>query len=124
MGSEMCIRDRSNSLESAIAVAQGIKYTDLKSIRALDPSDSAGERVDFEATVTHVCGMRGQIFETAHRLKGSAGTVMAERIENAASAIELAARDGHLEMIESQVTEMLREFEQFSDAIRHETNAV
>jgi len=61
-----------------------------------------------------------QIFETAHRLKGSAGTVMAERIENVASEIESAARDGQLEMIESQLKEILLEFDNFANVINEQ----
>ena len=45
-----------------VVAGQEVKYTDLRSIRALTPSDPLGALVDFEATVTFVDGMREFLF--------------------------------------------------------------
>ena len=56
-----------------------------------------------------------------HRLKGSAGTVKAERISNLATEMESAARDGQMEQLEVQIVEMLKEFENFTDVVGSES---
>ena len=57
-----------------------------------------------------------------HRLRGSAGTVWAERILYLAIEMESAAGEGQLDQLESQFVEMLQEFENFATAVRHESS--
>ena len=61
-----------------------------------------------------------ETFKVAHRLKGSAGTVKAERISKLASEMESTARDGQLDKLEVQIVNMLQEFENFTNAVRDE----
>lgn len=59
--------------------------------------------------------------QIAHRLRGSAGTARAERISGAASKMELTARDGQLDQLQSQLEEILQEFENFNNVYRQES---
>ncbi len=59
----------------------------------------------------------------AHRLKGSAATVKADRIFSLAFEIESAAKKDQLEQIQSQVNELLSEFDKFTDAVSNEKAA-
>ena len=61
-------------------------------------------------------------FKVAHRLKGSAGTVKAERISKLATELESTARQGQLDNLEKQIEEMLQEFDNFTNAVRHESS--
>ena len=56
-----------------------------------------------------------------HRLKGSAGTVKAERIRHLALEMESAARTGQLDKLEVQIVEMLQEFQNFATTVRYES---
>ena len=60
----------------------------------------------------------------AHRLKGSAGTVKAERIHSLASEMESTARDGQLDQLETQTLEMLQEFKSFAATVHRESLAL
>ena len=60
------------------------------------------------------------VFAVSHRLKGTASTVKADRISSIATEIESASRDGQLDDLQSQVAELLQEFENFSNVIREE----
>ena len=60
------------------------------------------------------------VFTVSHRLKGTASTVKADRISSIATEIESASRDGQLDDLQSQVAELLQEFENFSNVIREE----
>ena len=64
-----------------------------------------------------------QALSVAHRLKGSAATVSADRISKIAVEIELAARECQLEQIQTQLGELLSEFENFANAVRDESTA-
>ena len=64
-----------------------------------------------------------EVFSVAHRLKGSAGTVKAERISNLATEMELAAREGQMDQLELQIVEMLKEFEDFANVVSNENPA-
>lgn len=57
------------------------------------------------------------VLETAHRLKGTASTVQADRIAALAVEIESAGRAGQLEQIETQIAEVLLEFDNFVNVI-------
>ena len=54
-----------------------------------------------------------QALHVAHRLKGTSGTVQADRINAIAVEIESAGRAGQFEQLESQIAEVLLEFENF-----------
>ncbi len=62
-----------------------------------------------------------QTLGVAHRLKGSAATVKASRISGLALEIESAARDSQLDQIESQLAELLSEFDNFVNAVREQS---
>ena len=51
--------------------------------------------------------------KVTHRLKGTSATVQAERINAIAVEIEAAGRAGQLGQLESQVAEVLLEFDNF-----------
>ena len=59
----------------------------------------------------------------AHRIKGAAATVKADRISSLAFEIESAARENQLEQIHGQVNELLSEFEKFINAVSAEKAA-
>ena len=61
-----------------------------------------------------------QTLSLAHRLKGSAATVKADRITSIAFEIESAAQNSRLEQIQAQVSELLSEFDNFVNAVRDE----
>jgi CheY-like chemotaxis protein len=61
-----------------------------------------------------------QAFQVAHRIKGVAGMVHANRIKGVAKKIESTVRDGQLELLQTQVEEILQEFESFENAYREE----
>ena len=63
----------------------------------------------------------GQTLGVAHRLKGAAATVRADRISGLASEIESAARDSQLDQIQSQLAELLSEFDNFTNAVREQS---
>ncbi|MDB4766294.1 ATP-binding protein [bacterium] len=62
-----------------------------------------------------------EAISVTHRLKGSAGTVKAERISNLAMEMESAVREGQLDQFEMQIVEMLKEFENFANVVRSES---
>ena len=62
-----------------------------------------------------------EAISVSHRLKGSAGTVRADRISNLAVEIESAAREGQLDQLEMQIVEMLKEFENFANFVQNES---
>ena len=62
-----------------------------------------------------------QTLSLAHRLKGSAATVKADRITSLAFEMESAAQDDQLDQIQAQVSELLAEFENFISAVRDES---
>jgi len=62
-----------------------------------------------------------QTLSLAHRLKGSAATVKADRINSLAFEMESTARDSQLEQVQAQVSELLSEFENFAIALRNES---
>ena len=62
-----------------------------------------------------------QTLSLAHRLKESAATVMAERITDIALSIESAAQNGQLEQVQTQILELLSEFDDFVKAVRYES---
>ncbi len=64
-----------------------------------------------------------ETFQIAHRIRGSAGTVRADRIGDAACKLELSARDEQLEQIQLLVGEILHEFEEFKSVYRKEAKA-
>ena len=58
--------------------------------------------------------------EAAHRVKGAAGMVHAERISGVAKQMEAEAKSDSLEHVQTQLDEMIQEFEQFQNAYRQE----
>jgi len=62
-----------------------------------------------------------QTLSLAHRLKGSAATVKADRITSLAFEMESAAKDSQLEDIQAQVSDLLAEFENFISAVEDES---
>ena len=62
-----------------------------------------------------------QTLQVAHRIKGTAGTLRANRISGVAARMESGARDGELQQFQSQVEELLQEFQNFSNACRQES---
>ena len=56
-------------------------------------------------------------YQVAHRLKGAAGTLAADRIHQVADQIQTSAHDGQLEQIQNQLKEIELEFENFQRAI-------
>ena len=62
-----------------------------------------------------------QTLSLAHRLKGSAATVKADRITSLAFEMESAAHDDQLDQIQAQVSELLAEFENFINALSNES---
>ena len=62
-----------------------------------------------------------QTLSLAHRLKGSAATVKADRINSLAFEMESAARDSQLGQVQAQVSGLLSEFENFAIALRNES---
>ena len=75
-------------------------------------------------TDLQTCFEQSDLDETlliAHRLKGSAAMVKAERISALAEEIESTARDGKLEQLGIQIAEMLEEFENFTNVVYHES---
>lgn len=62
-------------------------------------------------------------FSIAHRIKGVAGIVQAERISDIACRMESTVRDGQPEELLSQVEEILQEFENFTNAFHNECSA-
>ena len=59
----------------------------------------------------------------AHSLKGAAGMVRAERISEVAAEIESAASSGRLELSKIQFEQILKEFNDFVQALRQESLA-
>ena len=53
-------------------------------------------------------------------LKGTAGTLRANRISDVAARMESNARDGELLELQSQLKELLQEFQNFTNACRPE----
>ena len=56
-------------------------------------------------------------YQIAHKLKGAAGTLSANRIHRVADQLQLSVRDGQLEQIQNQLAEIELEFERFQRAI-------
>ena len=59
-----------------------------------------------------------QVFQVAHRLKGSSGTVKADRINVLAHEIESAGQAGQFEKVEAQIAELLLEFDNFTQVVQ------
>ena len=63
-----------------------------------------------------------QLLKVAHRLKGSSATVKADRISALAFEIESAGRAGQLEQLETQIAEILLEFDNFVKVVDGRVN--
>lgn len=79
------------------------------------------QRADLQSCLANVDV--GKAINIAHRLKGSAGTMKAERIANLAIEMESTARDGKVDKLQTQVAAMLQEFERFINAVEEESPA-
>ena len=74
---------------------------------------------DFQGCLNHQDAE--QTLRVAHRLKGTSATVKADRINAIAVEIEAAGRAGKLDQLESQIAEVLLEFDNFRNELAQQS---
>ena len=62
-------------------------------------------------------------YQLAHKLKGAAATLSADRIHQIAVQMESSAEDGQLQQIQEQLQEIEQEFEGFQCSVREQSLA-